>query len=81
MTKMSESGIRERIAAAVRAALARDGRTCAKLAEAVGLSKSSLSKKLHARAPLYVDELIAITQALGLELVDILPRNGKDTAP
>lgn len=76
MTQKSGSGIRTHVAAVLRAALDRDGRTSTTLARQVGLSRSSLSAKLHARSPIYVDELVAIKTALGLDVLDLLPVKG-----
>jgi transcriptional regulator with XRE-family HTH domain len=59
--------IREAIAAEVRAALGRDGRNAAALAEATGISTSALSRKLKARAPFWTEELLLIADALNAD--------------
>ena len=64
---MSSPQHRETVAAEVRAALARDGRKAAALAEATGISRTSLSRKLRGLTPFYVEELIAIASALDVD--------------
>lgn len=59
--------IREAIAAEVRAALGRDGRNAAALAEATGISTSALSRKLKASAPFWTEELLLIADALNAD--------------
>lgn len=64
---MTNSQYREAIAGEVRAALARDGRKASELAEATGISKAALSRKLRGLTPFYVEELISIAGALEVE--------------
>lgn len=59
--------IRKAIAAEVRAALGRDGRNAAALAEATGISTSALSRKLKAQAPFWTEELLLIAAALNAD--------------
>lgn len=73
VSPMTTTEAREYIAAEVRAALARDGRTAAQLAEASGIPKSSLSKKLRAQVALTAEEVVAIAIALGIDPGAVLP--------
>jgi len=61
---MNKPTTREAIAGEVRAALARDGRSAAELAAAAGMSRSSLSRKLRAASPFWVEEIVTIAAAL-----------------
>lgn len=64
---MTNNQHRKTVAAEVRAALARDGRSAAALAGATGISKTSLSRKLRGQTPLYVEEIVLIAHALGID--------------
>lgn len=57
---------RNRIAADVRAAVARNGITRASLASELGLNADVLGRKLNGSAPIGLDELVAIARALNL---------------
>lgn len=46
----------------------------ADLASVIGVSQSTLSKKLRGKVPITVGELVAIAEALGVEPGDLLPR-------
>ncbi|MGC4154818.1 MAG: helix-turn-helix transcriptional regulator [Propionicimonas sp.] len=64
---MTATQIREAVAAEVRAALARDGRKAARLAEEAGISPAALSRKLRGLTPFYVEELLNIADALNID--------------
>lgn len=66
------------VAAEVRAALARDGRTAAALAEGSGISKSALSRKMRGLAPIYVEELVAIATTLGIDSGALIPTSHRE---
>lgn len=70
---MTTSQAREYVAAEVRAALARDGRSAAQLASDSGIPRSSLSKKLRAQVSLTVEELLAISTALSIDPGTLVP--------
>jgi len=55
----------EKVAAEVRASLARSGMPQSDLAQATGMSNASLSRKLKGRQPFYLDELMMIAPILG----------------
>ena len=57
---------RERVAAEVRAELARRGIPVGDLAEATGINLRVLGRKLSGSSPIGVEELIAIATALGV---------------
>jgi len=59
--------IRQAVAAEVRAALGRDGRSNAQLAAAAGMSTAALSRKLRALNSFHVEELLAIADALQVD--------------
>lgn len=46
----------------------------ADLASVIGVSQSTLSKKLRGKVPITVGELVAIAEALGVEPGDLLPK-------
>lgn len=52
----------------------------ADLASVIGVSQSTLSKKLRGRVPITVAELVAIAEALGVEPGDLLPRRARVAA-
>lgn len=66
---------RSRIAAEVRAAVARDGISRGDLAAKLDINPDVLSRKLNGSAPIGLDELAAIARAL-----DLAPRKLIDTA-
>lgn len=72
------STTREIIAAEVRAALARDGRSAAALAREANISTAALSRKLRGTTPFYVEELLAVADALGIDagalIIPAVPR-------
>ena len=66
---------RGRVAAEVRAAVARNGISRGDLAEKLGINPDVLSRKLNGSAPIGLDEIAAIARALNLA-----PRDLIDTA-
>jgi lambda repressor-like predicted transcriptional regulator len=70
---MKPTEAREWIAAEARAALARDGRSAASLAEAAGISRSALSKKLRAQVSFSVEEIVDVALALGINPGSLVP--------
>lgn len=77
---MSTEDTREYVAAEVRAALARDGRSAAQLAADTGIPRSSLSKKMRAQVSLTVEEALAIATALGIDPGVLLPSSTRSAA-
>lgn len=77
---MSTSEAREFVAAEVRAALARDGRSGAQLAAATGIPRSSLSKKMRAVVAFTVEEVLAIASALGVDPGSFFPKTEASAA-
>lgn len=65
MTSTQQS--RQAVAAEVRAALARAGRRQADLAREVGISRAALSRKMRGEGAFYVEEIVAIADALGID--------------
>lgn len=47
------------------------------LGKAVGLSESTMSRKIHGDVPWTVDELFAVAKYLGVEAGDLLPRRNE----
>lgn len=70
---MTTPEVREFVAAEVRAALARDGRSAAQLATDSGIPRSSLSKKMRAQVSITAEELLAISKALAIDPGTLLP--------
>lgn len=77
---MNTTEAREYVAAEVRAALARDGRSAAQLATDSGIPRSSLSKKMRAQVSLTVEEALAIATALGIDPGVLLPSSTRSAA-
>ena len=73
VSPMSPSETRDYIAGEARAALARDGRTAARLASDTGIPRSSLSKKLRGQVSFTTEEVVAICIALSIEPSVLLP--------
>ena len=65
---------RARIAAEVRAELARQNKTRASLSQATGISVDTLRRRLDGVRPFYMDELDSITLFLGIPLVEFVAR-------
>lgn len=80
VSRMSPTEAREFVAAEVRAALARDGRTAAQLAADTGIPRSSLSKKMRALVAFTVEEVLAIALALNIDPGVLLPRRATEAA-
>ena len=77
---MTHTEAREYIAAEARAALARDGRSAAQLAEAAGIPRSSLSKKLRGLVSFTVEEVVAIAVALDIDPAALVPQTAPRSA-
>ena len=73
VSHMNPFEAREYVAAEVRAALARDGRSAAQLAADAGIPRSSLSKKMRATVAFTVEEVLAIALALEIDPAALLP--------
>ena len=58
---------RSRVAAEVRAAVARNGISRGDLAEKLGINPDVLSRKLNGSAPIGLDEIAAIARALNID--------------
>lgn len=65
---------RERIAAEVRAELARQQRTTTEVAESAGMVTSTLIRKMQARYPFDTDELERVAAVLGVTVTELLSR-------
>lgn len=64
----------ETAADTIRAELARQRRRQAHLAEALGLSPATVSRRLSGEHPLTIDELYAAASWLGIDPLELLPR-------
>jgi transcriptional regulator with XRE-family HTH domain len=62
------------LAGEVRAEMARQGVTAAKVSQATDISRASLSRKLNGRNEFTVAEMLRVTKFLGLTLSDLLQR-------
>lgn len=62
----------ERVAAEVRAALARQGKPSKYVGEVLGLTRSSVSRRLSGEIPFDVDELHKLADALGVSVATFL---------
>jgi transcriptional regulator with XRE-family HTH domain len=65
--------VREAVAGAVRAELARRRLTQTDLAAALGLSQQAASRRLAGKVPFDIDELSRVADLLRVRLVDLLP--------
>ena len=63
-----------RIAGEVRAEMARGRVTGTTLAQTVGMSNATLSRRLSGAIPFNIDELAAVARALGLTVTELLTR-------
>lgn len=70
---MNSTEHRSAVAAEVRAELARAGIRQADLADLAEISPQALSRKLHGKTPITVEELLRIAAALNLNPSDLLP--------
>lgn len=59
--------LRAAVAAEVRAAIARDGRTSAEVAHAANISRAGLSRKTRCETSFTVDELVRIANTLDID--------------
>lgn len=69
--------VRLAIAAEVRGAIVRAGSTVAGTAAGAGLSEAALLSRLSGRQAFSIDELYAISRALGCGILDLLPGRGE----
>jgi len=67
---------RERVAAEIRAELARQNKSKTDLAAHIGLSTWTLRRRLEGVRPFYLEELQSIAQFLGLPLSELLEHTG-----
>ena len=58
----------------VRAELARRARSQQWLGEQLGISQANVSRRLLGKTPFDVEELVAIAEALEMDVHDLLPR-------
>jgi transcriptional regulator with XRE-family HTH domain len=65
---------RERVAAEVRACIARSGMKPTAIAQLTGIAQSTLSRKLSAQSSFDVDELHTIARALDVDVRSFFPR-------
>ena len=72
--RMNRTEHREAIAAEVRAVAARKGLRQGDLADAIGVSRQAVSRKLAGAAPITVEELLRIAAVLEVSPGDLLPR-------
>ena len=72
--RMNRTEHREAIAAEVRAVAARKGLRQGELADAIGVSRQAVSRKLAGATPITVEELLRIAAALEVSPGDLLPR-------
>lgn len=59
----------------VASAIARNDRSLASVAEAVGIPKTTFNRKINGRTDFYMGELIAIAVTLGVGLDEFVPDN------
>ncbi|WP_425280480.1 helix-turn-helix domain-containing protein [Leucobacter viscericola] len=64
---------RNQVAGEVRAEIARQGKRQSDICRATGFSSSRLSNKLRGEAPMTVDELFIIAEALGVSVRSFIP--------
>ena len=64
---------RRYIAAEVRAEMARQSKRHGDAADALGISKSATSKKIHAERGFRTDELLKLAHFLGVPVTNFLP--------
>ncbi len=66
--------MREQIAEEIRVLLARRKMSASELARRMGVTQPYISRRLTADTPLDVDDLAKIADALGVHILDLLPR-------
>ncbi len=71
----------EAVAAEVRAWMGRRGVNQRQLAELLGEDTFWVSRRVHARARLTVDDLVRIARVLGCSIHDLLPRLDSNQEP
>ena len=58
----------------LRGAIAEKQRTTIEIAEAIGISRQNLSKKLNGHLPFTYDELVKASAELGLPMIELVRR-------
>lgn len=81
LVPLSQRPLRERVAANVRAEMARYGVSQADVAAALGVSQQAVSMKIHGRRPLSLDDLEVVAPLFGLEAADLLASNDRPNGP
>ena len=72
---MSTTDTRAAVAAEVRAAIARSGRSDAEVASAAGIHRATISRRLRGETSFTVEELVALAVALDVSVADLLPKS------
>lgn len=72
---METTRARKAIAAEVRAAVARAGMHQTSVAQAIGMSTGTMSRRVNAESPFTVEELCAIAAELGVGVRTLLPES------
>ncbi len=72
LTPLSERPLHERVAATIRAEMARFGVTQAQIASALKVSQQSVSSKRNGRTPFTLDELEVIAPMLGMSPAELV---------
>lgn len=65
---------RSKIAAEIRAELARQGKSATDLAKGTGIGRDTLRRRLNGIYPFYAEELFAICDFLGLTTAELVSR-------
>ncbi|MGV9742809.1 helix-turn-helix domain-containing protein [Nocardia farcinica] len=68
----------QRVAAEIRAEMARKGKTIAALAEVIGRTEPTARSRYHGRSPFNFDELMAVCRWLGVTLAQL--HHGEETS-
>lgn len=74
---MPLSETRERIAANVRAEVARQRKTQAQLAGRLGITQQAMSRRLHGFTPFSVDELAIVADEVGVTVSSLIGESGR----
>ena len=69
---MTQTDTRQRVAAAVRAELARQNKSGSALARHLNLPQTSISKRMHGRVPFTADQLVAVAEWLDIPVTTLL---------
>lgn len=68
----TRQGLRQRVAAEIRAEMARQRRTGTELAKVIGCSQQSASRRINGGRGLDLDDLPLIAEWLGVDMADLL---------